>query len=68
MQVNLNILMYPLFLFLIFVYLYFHSSTEINQLKFDIVNLNSSSLWFTEQNDNGESLIAYTTGYSIQIQ
>lgn len=30
------------------------SSTEINQLKFDIINLNSSSLWFTEQNDNGE--------------
>ncbi|XP_048731893.1 mitogen-activated protein kinase kinase kinase kinase 5-like isoform X9 [Ostrea edulis] len=28
------------------------SSTEINQLKFDIINLNSSSLWFTEQNDN----------------
>lgn len=30
------------------------SSTEMNQLKFDIINLNSSSLWFTEQNDNGE--------------
>ncbi|XP_078313219.1 mitogen-activated protein kinase kinase kinase kinase 5-like isoform X5 [Crassostrea virginica] len=32
------------------------SSTEINQLKFDIVNLNSSSLWFTEQNDNDQLL------------
>ncbi|XP_061172597.1 mitogen-activated protein kinase kinase kinase kinase 3-like isoform X4 [Saccostrea echinata] len=32
------------------------SSTEINQLKFDIMNLNSSSLWFTEQNDNEELL------------
>lgn len=37
------------------------SSTEMNQLKFDIINLNSSSLWFTEQNDNGEFIQVKST-------
>lgn len=37
------------------------SSTEMNQLKFDIINLNSSSLWFTEQNDNGEFIQVEST-------